>query len=267
MLAELVRHRDLLWLLTVREIRIRYARAVLGAAWALFLPLVQMGTFALLDFGRFIPEGSPLGPARVPYAVFAFCGLLPWTHFASSLTLATPSLVASANILRKSAFPREVVPLSKVLAGLLDLGIGAAMLAVLLVAVRARGYDIRLGPAILAVPAVFVLQFAFTCGLAFLCSAGNMFFRDVNYLVTTGLVLAMFATSVVYPVSVREPAWAAAILSWNPMSSYVDAYRAALLLGEWPGPALLPGVVGAVVSLGAGAWVFARLSPRFVEEV
>ena len=251
-------HRDLLWLLIVREVRIRYARAALGAAWALFLPVFMMGVFTVLDFSRLVPGSSPY--ARFPYAVFAYCGLLPWMHFSTSLTQATPSLVSSRDLIKKSAFPREVIPLAKVLAGLLDLGIGAAFLVGLL-----AWHDIPIRATVLAVPVLFLVQLAFTTGLALLCSAGALFFRDVNYLVQVGVVLAMFATSVVYPIQVSTP-WVQSVLSLNPMSAFLDAYRGAILLGQWPGGELLPGVVGAVLALVVGATVFRKVSHRFAEE-
>jgi ABC-type polysaccharide/polyol phosphate export permease len=252
-------HRDLLSLLVRREIRIRYARAFLGIGWALFLPLVMMVVFTVLNFARLVPEASRY--RDVPYPVFAYCGLLFWTHFATSLTQATPSLVVSASLLKKCAFPRGVIPLAKVLAPLLDLAIGALFLVGLMV-----WYRIPVGPGVLALPLILVLQLAFTQGLALLFSAGNMYYRDVNYLVQVGLVLAMFATSVVYPIELVNPT-ARAVLSLNPMSSYLDAYRDVLLLGRWPGPGLLVGAVGAAGSLVLGSLVFRRLSPRFAEEV
>jgi lipopolysaccharide transport system permease protein len=253
--------RDLLLLLTLREIRIRYARALLGAAWALFGPLVMMAVFTLMNFSRLFPPDSRYG--AIPYPLFALCGLLPWTHFSVSLTQATPSLVTARDLLKKSAFPREVIPLSRMLAALLDLGIGCLFLVGLF---AWHGIDLR--PTALAVPVVFALQMAFTSGLVLLLSAANMFFRDVNYVVQAGVVLAMFATAVVYDVSretVASPL-AGAILEWNPMSSYLDAYRRALLLGEWPWSTLLPGVVGAAISVLVGFSLFRRLERRFAEE-
>jgi ABC-type polysaccharide/polyol phosphate export permease len=252
-----IQYRDLLWLLTLREIRIRYARALLGAAWVLFLPVFMMAVFTVLDFSRLVPEGSPY--YHVPYTLFAYSGLLPWMHFSSSLTQATPSLVNSRDMIKKSAFPREVIPLAKVIAASLDLAVGGLFLLVLLVWKRTPVHA-----SVAAIPLVFLLQLAFTSGLALLCSAGSLFFRDVNYLVQVGVVLAMFATAVVYPIHVTTP-WVQTLLGWNPMSSYLEAYRAALLLGEWPGEGILPGVVGAVASLAVGATVFRRLSPRFAE--
>jgi ABC-type polysaccharide/polyol phosphate export permease len=195
--------------------------------------------------------------------VFAYCGLVAWTHFATSVTQATPALVTARDILRKSAFPAEVVPLAKVLAALLDMAIGLVVLVVLML-----WKDIPLHASAWAVLPAFALQMLFTCGVVLLCSAGNMFFRDVNYIVQVGIVLAMFATSVVYPVdpSAIHPAWVGTLMAWNPMSSYIDAYRSALLLGEWPWGRLLPGLIGAAVTFTGAAWIFRTLSPRFAEE-
>ncbi len=262
MLRDLPAHRDLLWLLVVREVRVRYARAALGAAWAVFPPLVMAVVFSVLNFGRLIGENDPY--VGTPYALFALIGLVPWAHFATSLTQATPSLVLAGAILKKTAFPQEVVPLARVFAALLDLGVGLLAVAALLVWHRDA---VTVSAAWLAVPFVFLLQLCFTCGLALLLSAANMFFRDVNYLLQVTIVLAMFATSVIYPISTISPT-VTAVLALNPMSSYLDAYRECLLLGSWPEwTSLVPGVVGALLALGVGATVFARTSPRFAEEV
>jgi ABC-type polysaccharide/polyol phosphate export permease len=258
MLRELVDHRDLLYLLVLRDLRTRYARAALGFLWALFLPAATLGIFVMLGFERLIPrEGSF---AAVPYAAFAMCGIVPWTHFAASLSFATTSLTGSRDLLKKSAFPREVIPIARPLAALVDLLIGAALVAALL---AFYGWWPQ-APA-LAVPFVFALQFAFTVGVCLVLAAANLFFRDVQYLVQVGLLLGMFVTSVLYPVEVRAPV-ARAVLAWNPMSSYIGAYRDALLLHRWPGPALAPGAIAAAVSLIGGVWLFRRLAPRFAEE-
>jgi ABC-type polysaccharide/polyol phosphate export permease len=264
MISALVRHRDLLWLLTVREIRIRYARAFLGAGWALFMPIVMMATFTVLSFDRLVPADSPFRKSGIPYSAFAYCGLVAWTHFSTSVTQATPSMVVSRDILRKSAFPKSVIPLAKVLAALLDLVVGATFLVALMI-----WKDIPIRATAFAVVPVLVLQVLFTAGVVLLTSAGNMFFRDVNYLVQVGVVLAMFATAVVYPVdpaTIHQPVirW---LLAWNPMSSFLDCYRHALLLGEWPWGRLVPGIVGTAVSLLLGGGLFRAVEHRFVEEV
>ena len=258
MLREFFAHRDLLHLLVLREVRIRYARATLGVVWALFLPVAMMGVFVLLNFGRLLPAGGGYDPGDYP--LYAFCGILPWTHFASSLPQATPSLAASRDLLRKSAFPREFIPMARPLAALLDLAIGAVFLGILLVA-----FGVPPAPSMLAVPVVFALQFAFTSGLALLLSAGNLFYRDVQYLLQAAILLGMFVTSVLYPVAIARPG-VAGLLALNPMTSYLDSYREALLLGRWPTATLVPGLVGAAASLLLGTAVFRRLSPRCAEE-
>jgi ABC-type polysaccharide/polyol phosphate export permease len=225
---------------------------------------VMMATFTVLSFDRLVPGDSPYRAAGIPYSVFAYCGLVAWTHFATSMTQATSSMVTVRDILRKSAFPKAVIPLSKVLAALLDLAIGSAFLVVLMI-----WKGVPFHATALAVVPVLALQLLFTSGLVLLTSAGNMFYRDVNYLVQVGIILAMFATSVVYPIdpdkiSIR---WVGTLLSWNPMSSFIEAYRGAILLGEWPWAKLGPGVVGAVAAAVLGGWVFRRSAPRFVEEV
>lgn len=260
MSSDIFAHRELLWLLTLREVRIRYARAVLGAAWAVCMPLVMMGVFTVLNFGRLIPENDPL--AGVPYALFAFCGLVPWSHFAMSLTQATPSLIRSADIIKKSKFPLSVIPISRVAAALFDLAIAAVLMVGLMLY-----SEIPFRTPLLAVVPIFALQLAFTTGLALLLSAANMFFRDVGYLLQVGIVMAMFATSVVYPINVTNET-AGIVLALNPMSSYIDAYREAVLLGVWPSiDTLLPGVLGAISALLLGGLVFSRSSSRFAESV
>jgi len=259
LLRDLVRHRDLLSMLTLREIRIRYARAFLGIGWALFIPIAMMAVFTVMNFGRLV--GKEGGFGDLPYPVFAFTGLIFWNHFAMALTQATPSLVVSRTLLRKSRFPREVIPLAKMLSGLLDVAVGFAFLLVLMLVYRRP-----IGVTALALVPVFVLQILFTAGLVLLLSGANLFYRDVNYLVQVAVLLGLFVTSVIYEATATHPA-ARAILAANPMTSFLNAYRQALLLGEWPGPGLWVGAAGAAVSFLLGTWLFRRMSPRFVEEV
>jgi ABC-type polysaccharide/polyol phosphate export permease len=258
MFRDLVDHRDLLYVLVLRDLRTRYARAALGFLWALLLPATTLGIFVVLGFERLIPREGAF--AAVPYAAFAMCGIVPWTHFAASVSFATTALTSSRDLLKKSAFPREVIPIARPLAAVVDLLIGAALVAVLL---AFYGWWPRL-PALAVLP-VFALQFAFTVGICLLLAAANLFFRDVQYLVQVGLLLGMFVTSVLYPVEVRVP-FASMVLDWNPMSSYIGAYRDALLLHRWPGAGLAPGAIAAAVSLVGGTLLFRRLSPRFAEE-
>ena len=262
MFSAFTKHRDLLSLLVVREIRIRYARAFLGMAWALFIPLIMMVIFTALNFGRLLADGEKGNPYQgIPYSLFAYSGLLFWTHFATSLTTGTNSLVLAAPLIKKCSFPRETIPLSKVLSSVLDLLIGSLFLIVLMIW---NGQTV--GWSVLAIPLIFGFQLIFTSGVVLVLASANMYFRDVNYLTQVGVMLLMFATSVVYPITPKDDL-AKVVLSLNPMSSFLDAYREILLLGQWPGPGLLIGVAGAIVFLFLGVMTFRWLSPHFAEEV
>jgi ABC-type polysaccharide/polyol phosphate export permease len=251
---------DLLRLLVVREVRVRYARTLLGVAWAVFQPLVMLAVFTALNFGSFIEAGSRW--IDVPYAVFAFCGLVFWLHFQQSLVGGTSVLVISRDMLHKSRFPAELLPLSRVLAALLDLGIGAALLLVLMV-----GHGMELHATALLVPLVFLLQLALTVGCVLILAAVNLFFRDVQYLLGVAVMLLMFASNVVWPLD-RVTGRAGELLALNPIVSLLDAYRSLLFLGQIPTlNSLLPGIVGGVVALAVGLAYFRRVAPRFPEEV
>jgi lipopolysaccharide transport system permease protein len=252
-------HLDLLQILVVREVRTRYARTALGVLWALFPPLAVAAVFTLLDFGRL--TGGESRWKDVPYPAFAFCGMVFWSHFAQSLTTGTSSVALSRDMLHKSRFPIELIPLSKVLAWLLDLAIGFALLLVLTwfrgVAVPATAW---------LVPAVFVLQLAFTTGLVLFLSALNVFFRDVQFVLQVLVMILMFASNVVVPVDGAKGT-AAKVFALNPIVSYLDAYRSLVFLGRVPAfESLLPGVAGAAIALVVGTVYFRRVSPRFAEE-
>jgi ABC-type polysaccharide/polyol phosphate export permease len=252
-------HLDLLQILVVREVRTRYARTALGVLWAVFPPLAVAAVFSMLDFARLL--GGESRWKDVPYPAFAFCGMVFWSHFSQSLTTGTPSVAFSRDMLHKSKFPAELIPLSKTLAWLLDLAIGFVLLLALTLA---AGRSI---PAtVLLVPAVFALQLAFTVGLVLLLSALNVFFRDVHFVLQVVVMILMFASNVVVPVDGAKGT-AAKVLALNPIVSYLDAYRSLVFLGEVPAFAsLVPGIVGAAVALVVGFAYFRRVSPRFAEE-
>jgi ABC-type polysaccharide/polyol phosphate export permease len=252
-------HLDLLRILVVREVRTRYARTALGVLWAVFPPLAVAAVFTMLNFARL--TGGDTRWKDVPYPAFAFCGMVFWSHFAQSLTTGTSSVALARDMLHKSKFPVELIPLSKVLAWLLDLAIGFALL---LAITWVRGASV---PATAwLVPAVFVLQFAFTAGLVLFLSALNVFFRDVQFVLQVLVMILMFASNVVVPVD-GATGTAARIFALNPIASYLDAYRSLVFLGELPSLAsLAPGIAGAAIALVLGAAYFRRVSPRFAEE-
>lgn len=251
---------DLLRLLVVREVRLRYARTVLGVAWAVFHPLSMMLVFTALNFSRLVPEGSDY--AGVPYPAFAFVGLIFWNHFAQSLISGTNSLPIARDMLHKSKFPAQLLPVSRILAWLLDLGIGFVLFLVMVPLV-----DGTLHMTALLVPLVFLVQLVFTIGLVLFLSALNLFFRDVQYLLQVAVLLLMFASNVVYPLEGVHEA-AGKVLALNPVVSYLSAYRELILLGTIPSlDSMMPGLVGAGLALLVGAFYFQRVAPRFAEEV
>ncbi len=251
---------DLLRLLVVREIRVRYARTLLGVAWAVFQPLAYMLVFVAMRFGSFIREGSVW--EHVPYSAFAFCGLTFWLNFQQSLLTGTNSLVLSRGLLHKCKFMTETLPASRVFAWLLDLVIGCGLLALIM-----YGHGMPFHATALLVPVIYLLQLAMTLGIVFFLSAVNLFFRDVYYLLGVFVMLLMFASNVVYPIDHVE-GLQGEILALNPVSSLLEAYRTVLFLGR--APTLLelrPALIGAAVAVATGVTYFRRVSPRFAEEV
>jgi ABC-type polysaccharide/polyol phosphate export permease len=228
--------------------------------WAVFPPLAAAAVFSAVDLGRMMGGDSKWN--AVPYPAFAFSGLVFWAHFSQSVTSGTASVALARDMLHKSKFPAELLPLAKILALLLDLAIGMVLLVALLLL---TGRSVS--PCALLVPVVFVLQLMFTAGVALFFSALNVFFRDVHFVLQALLPVLMFASDVVVPVGASKGT-AATVLALNPLVSYLGAYRELLLLGRVPEfPALLPGLVGAFVALGGGLLYFRRVAPRFPEEV
>jgi homopolymeric O-antigen transport system permease protein len=252
---------DLLRLLVVREVRVRYARAALGMAWAIFLPVVMLMIFSAVDLDQLI--GGKSDYDATPYALFAFTGLIFWMNFQQSLITGTSSLAVAHDILHKSRFPAELIPVARVLAWLLDLGIGFVLLLAMMLWID----DVEFHATALLVPVVFLLQFMFTVGLALLMSSINLFFRDVHYMLTALMPLCMLASNVAYPIAGIEGIQGD-ILRMNPIVSYLDAYRRLLFLGEIPTlERALPGLIGAFGCLAVGVLYFRRVRHRFAEEV
>jgi ABC-2 type transport system permease protein/lipopolysaccharide transport system permease protein len=255
-IAELRDYRELLWLMTRRDIVIRYRKAVLGFGWAIFTPVVNMVVFTIV-FNRVAKIQTD-----VPYPVFAYAGLLPWNLFSSSLRAAIGSLLSNKGLVTKVYCPRELFPLSGILVAGVDFLVGGTVLALLM-----AYYSIVPTWTILFLPVVLLVQLMFTTGLGFLLSIANLYFRDVKYIFDVGLSLWMFATPVVYPV--RDIGGLTGILvNANPMTPIIDGYRSVLLRGELPDA--LPFTIAACISfaLCAIGWVvFHRSEYTFAENI
>ena len=256
MVHELVEYRELLAQMTLRDLLLRYKQAVMGFGWAIFMPLVNTVIFSMV-FMRIAPIDTGM-----PYPLYAFCGLLCWNFFASSLRFAVTSLTSNVSLVTKVYFPREIFPISAVLVALVDFAVGASVLIAMM-----AYYGTPITPALLLLPAVIAVHVAFTLGVALLLAMGNLFYRDVKYLFEAVITVWMFATAVVYPIELVGGA-VGRLLAANPMTPIIDAYRAILLRGELP--ATGPFVVAATLSLVllSGAWLmFHRGEYAFAEHV
>lgn len=255
--AELWDYRELFYFLTWRDIKVRYKQTAFGAAWAVLQPFLTMVVFSLF-FGRL--AGIPSGD--VPYPVFAFAALVPWTFFATAVGLAGNSLVEQERILAKVYFPRLIVPAAAVLACLVDFAIAFVVLLLMMLA-----YGIVPSAAILALP-VFVALTALTAlAVGLWLSALNVMYRDVRYVIPFLVQLWLFVSPVAYPSSLVPAPWDA-VYGLNPMAGVIDGFRWALLgQSEPPGAMLAVSVAATAALLAGGLLYFRRMERSFADVV
>lgn len=256
-LAELAEFRELLFFLVWRDIKVRYKQTALGAAWAILQPFLTMVVFSIF-FGRL--AGVPSD--GVPYPVFAFCALVPWTYFATALTQASNSLVDHARLISKVYLPRILVPLAPVIGGLVDLGLASVVLAGLLLY-----YGLTPGPAVLTLP-LFVLLAATTAfAVGLWLSALNVRYRDVRYTIPFLVQFWLFATPIAYPASLVPEHWRP-LYGLNPMTGVVEGFRWALLgQPDVPGPMVAVSVLSVLLILTGGLFYFRRVEGTFADVV
>jgi lipopolysaccharide transport system permease protein len=217
---DLWRYRELFYFLTWRDVKVRYKQTSLGAAWAVLQPLGNMILFTLL-FGRL----AKLPSDGIPYPLFAYAGLLPWTFFANAVGSSGNSLVGSSHLITKVYFPRMIIPASAILAGLVDLGISFVVMAALMV-----WYGVPVSGSILMLPILVLLTAILALGVGMWLSALHVRYRDIRYLIPFLIQFWMFATPVIYPASLMPERYRM-IYFLNPMSGLIEAYRVALLGG------------------------------------
>jgi ABC-2 type transport system permease protein len=266
---ELRRHRELFANLTLRELRGKYKRSILGWGWSLVNPLAQMVIFSLV-FGFFLKVEPPVGdPSGLHvFAFFLLCGLLPWTFLANGLTGGMGSLLANANLVKKVWFPRQILVAATVA------GFGVSFLiemGVLVVALLIAGNMVL--PWLLPTLGVAVVQAAFVLGLALALSVWSVYFRDLEYLVGIGLQIWFYATPIVYPISVVEDALGdrealLTLYGLNPMTRFAEVYRDLLYSLRGPTLGTTAYLLGcAAASLVLGWLAFGRLEGRLAEEL
>ena len=257
MIRELLQYRDLLVFLVWRDIKIRYKQTAFGAAWAILQPLLTMFVFTVF-FGRL----AKIDTGDVPYAIFSYTALLPWTFFAASLTNAGGSLVNNADLLTKVYFPRAVIPCATIVASLLDLVIASSLLLVLLPV-----YGIVPGVSILLWPLAIGMLFVLALGLSLFISAFNVAYRDVKYALPFIVQLLLFVTPVIYPTSII-PERFRALTHLNPLVGIIEACQAALLPSvevNWTGFSISG--LTTVVIFGLGIAYFRRAERSFADIV
>lgn len=247
----------MLYFLIWRDVKVRYKQTALGAGWAILQPLMTMIMFTLL-FGRL----AGIKSEGIPYPVFAYSGLVLWTFFANSVTNSGNSLVNSANLITKIYFPRMLIPGAAVGAGLVDVAIALTILIPLMIY-----YRVSVGLGLLMVPVLVVLTTLLTLGIGMWFSAVNVKYRDVRYVVPFLIQLWMFASPVIYPVSLLSPKWQW-VLRLNPLTGIIVNFRIALFGNQgFDWRSLEISVVVSVFVLVYAAYSFRRVERRFADIV
>ena len=255
--GEIWNYRELLYFLTKRDIKVRFNQTVLGGLWAIIQPL-----FTMLVFTLFFGKLAKMPSEGVPYPIFVYAGLLPWTYFANALTASGNSLVGNANLITKVYFPRIIITASASLSGLIDFAIAMIVLGLLMIYYQ-------------FLPGVAILLFPFLVGLTFLCAVGvglwlsalNVEYRDIRYAIPFLVQLWLFVSPVIYPVSLvsKKYQW---LLALNPMGGVIDAYRASLL-GHRPIDWTLLAISTVMIFgiLVSGLYYFRRMEKTFADVI
>ena len=256
-ILELVQYRELVRNLVIRDIKLRYRNSVLGFIWCLGNPLLMMAVytvlFTILMHNNVIPK----------FPVFILCALLPWNYFNTTIMGAIDSIVGNAHLIKKVYFPREALPLSIVLANLVNFLLALIVLFAMLLAFR-----VRLTPWALYLPLIIFIQTIFTLGLALIFATLNVFYRDTKIIMEVGMLAWFFLTPVFYRIEDLVPQYARLMYWVNPMASFVSWYRIVLYNGISMEPGFIFRIFAtSVVTLVVGYLVFIRYSPVFGEEV
>jgi lipopolysaccharide transport system permease protein len=256
-LRELWNYRELLYFLTWRDVIVRYKQTALGAGWAIIQPFLTMVVFSLF-FGKLANMPSD----GIPYPIFSFAALVPWTFFANGLTQSSNSLVGSANLIQKVYFPRLMIPAASVLGGVVDF-----VLAFVVLLGMMAFYGVVPSVNVLWLPLFLLLALATSLGVGLWLSALNVRFRDVRYVVPFITQFWLFATPIAYPSSLLDEPWRT-LYGINPMVGVVEGVRWALLGTQTaPGAMIAVSAVTAVALVVGGAYYFRRMEKAFADIV
>jgi lipopolysaccharide transport system permease protein len=249
-------YRELLLTWTVREIKGRYRQSALGFGWALIQPIVQILVISII-FGRFVRVPSE----GVPYPVFSFVAILPWSFFASSITASIPSLLSNMDLITKIYFPREFIPLSSIVARFVDFCIASIVLVGLLIF-----YSIPMKATLLYVPLILIIQIMLTIAIGLLGSAISVFLRDISFAIPLAMQVWMYASPVIYPMSLVPEKWRL-LYAINPMVGIIDSYRRVVLNGEPPDPLYLGISAAFAVVLCVISYIYFKRLELFMADI
>jgi lipopolysaccharide transport system permease protein len=264
-LRELWRYRDLLWILSLREIQVRYKQTILGVAWAVIQPLLTSGIFAVL-LALLMGKGNEPGVKGVPYVVSTFCAMLPWQLFANSLSQAGNSLVSNQRLITKVYFPRLIIPLSAVLGALADFAVAFVTLILVML-----WFGVMPSIAIVTLPLFILLAIMTSLAVGLWLSALTAIYRDFRYIVPFIIQVGLFISPVIYTtqsIAGKLPGWAVLLYGLNPMVGVIEGFRWALLgAAEPPGLLLIPSTMMTAVLLVAGAYYFRHMERTFADVI
>lgn len=258
MFKEILKYRDLMFMLTFRDIRIRYKQAAMGFLWAIFMPIVAVAAGVLIKKAMAVVAGQSIDMLGI---VSISVKVLPWTFFISSLRFSVQSLVGNSALVTKIYFPRAVLPLASIIACMFDLAIATVVLIVLLTIFK-LGVSVYL----LWLPVILIALFLFTAGLGLLLAASNLFFRDVKYIVEIILMFGIFFTPVFYSAE-HFGNWKVFLLI-NPIGSILETVNQTIVLKQSPDLFWLGyAVVCSIVMFLIGFSVFQKQEPFFAENI
>ena len=253
---ELLAYRELLYFLVWRDVKVRYKQTILGAAWAVLQPVFTMAVFSVF-LGRFARVPSD----GIPYPLFVFAALVPWTYFSTAVTGASASIVASQQLISKVYFPRLLIPLGAAITPLVDLAFSLLTLFALL-----WWYQFAPGSTVLWLPALTALAVVSAFAVSLCLAVLTVRYRDVRYILPFAMQFWMFATPVAYPASLVPEKWRV-LYGLNPMTGVVEGFRWALVGGPAPGPIILASTAVVLVLLAAGLVYFRTAEGTFADTI
>lgn len=252
---ELYKYRELLWVLTQREIKVRYKQTFFGIAWAVIQPLSLMLIFTLI-FSYF----TQINSEGIPYPIFSYAALLPWTFFQTAIQFGSMSVLNNSGLVTKIWFPREILPLSSLLAALVDFLIACLLLIPLLII-----FHIPITIQLLWIVLLIPLQVIIAAGIAFLTSALVVLFRDLKFVIPLALQILFYATPVIYSINIIPDRFFKLVLA-NPLTGLIDSYRRILLQGQPPQPYyLITSIIIGIVILVSGYWFYKQVDKQFAD--